>query len=740
LNWASQEYSGPPEQELLGRPRRELQAVPQVFDGQPYWVIKDPLSLRYYRLNREEYFIFEQLRGGVTLEQLKEAHRKEFRSDLLTNQDIAGFVRSLTAKNLLLLEQPDRDEKLFRNAKSLWRRKFKAQLGNFMFFKIPLYDPDRLFNRVIDHLRFIWTRRFFLFYLCLLALALVLIIRRWDDFSVMFSNRFFTLYNMPLLFVSIWIIQALHEFGHGLTCKNYGGEVHEMGWLFLVFMPFLYCNVTDAWTFAQKGRRLLVTAAGIMTEVFFASLATIVWYFTDPPSFIHSLSFNIVIVCSISTILFNANPLLKYDGYYMLMDLIEIPNLRQRASAFVRNFLVRYVLGGRGVEMSPEHKFRFIFPLYSLAAYCYRWFILFAILFFVYTMLKQARLVWLGRFVVAVSATTMIIVPLARTGAYITRRREALGISNTRLLVLLAGVILGSAGVMFWPLQHHVTLNFILEPVRVHWLRSQVDGKLTWSDHVREGVWIDPNSPASRVVAHLQNPELLCEEKKIAARIEQIKVDIAEYGQNRALDALLEQRCEQLKLLDRNRQRLQEQIANLQVKAPFAGELLTPDIEMTALSGCYIRRGAPLFVLGDTRELNAKVLVSEKNYARIFHSPDQLDQAAELLLYAFAKERFYGRVAAVSSERLENMGQFGEKLALSNQVGGEVLTEYDPASGQERPLEPVYEVTIELEQESIPAAARAYMAGRAHIDCGKSTLYQWAKDSILRFISPDVRL
>ena len=260
----------------LPRLRAELAATEQIYDGEPYWVIKDPLSLRYFRFSREEYFIIERLRRGVTLRQLKEAHRREFQAEPLSNDELARFISALTARNLVIMRQPDRDEILFGHSKRRWRLKLKSQLSNFMFFKIPLYDPDNLFNRLIPYLRFFWTRAFLIFYLALLTAALILILRRWNDFTAMFHAHFFTLRNIPLLFISVWFIKALHEFGHGLTCKNYGGEVHEMGWLFLVFTPFFYCNVTDAWTFTDKARRLLVTAAGIMTELMFAA-ATSGW-------------------------------------------------------------------------------------------------------------------------------------------------------------------------------------------------------------------------------------------------------------------------------------------------------------------------------------------------------------------------------------------------------------------------------------------------------------------------------
>ncbi len=729
----------PPDDRELPRLRIELSATEQIYDGQPYWVIKDPLSLRYFRFNREEYFIIDQLRRGVTLRQIKEAHLREFRGEPLTNDELAQFITALTARNLLNMRQPDRDEILFRQSKKRWRTKLKAQFTNFMFFKIPFYDPDNLFNRVIPYIRFFWTRTFLLFYLALISVAFILILRRWNDFTSMFQVSFFTLRNVPMLFVSIWFIKALHEFGHGLTCKNYGGEVHEMGWLFLVFTPFFYCNVTDSWTFTSKAQRLLVTAGGIRTELMFAAAAAFLWYFTEPPGFFHALAFNIIIACSFSTVLFNANPLLKYDGYYMLMDLIEVPNLRQRSANFMKTLFIRHILGGQPEEMPEEHRYSFVFPLYSVAAYFYRWFIIIVILYIVYSMLEQLRLVWLGRFLVAFSAMTMLIWPLARGGNLIIKRRHALGISRVRLLVWLVLMFSAVAAVLFWPLSQHVTLPFVLEPVKVQWLRCQAPGVITWAPHVREGLWLEGGSDQA-VVAHLQNDELQFEKIRLQAALEQNELQIAQSKRRSLSDSIIEQLQQRRDTLIFDLQKTNEQIADLEVTAPFSGEVLLPNDQIRLTRGKYFQRGEPIMLLADTRQYNAKVWVSEKTWARIFKHSGQLGQPVQLMLYAFSKDSFAGRVAAVSSHRQENMGLFGQKLALSNKVGGEVLTEYDPVTEQEIPMEAVYEVTIDLENLSLPIPLRPYMSGRSRIDCGRSTMYQWCRDSILRFISPEVRL
>jgi hypothetical protein len=290
-------------------------------------------------------------------------------------------------------------------------------------------------------------------------------------------------------------------------------------------------------------------------------------------------------------------------------------------------------------------------------------------------------------------------------------------------------------------MQQYVTLNFILEPAPVHWIRTDVAGEVQWQEYVSEGAWIGQTGPEQGLVARLINPELALKAKQLDTQIKQEELQIA-YSQTQKWEnkSLLEQLSDRLNKLQREKQRLDEQIANLEVRVPFAGEILSTDELMRELNGKFIPRGSPLLLVGDTNRLLAKVWVPEDTFARIFKHAEQLGQKAELMLYAFSDQKFTGEVITVSTHREDNMGEFGEKLALSNKVGGEVLTEYDPATKQERPVEAVYEVTISLVPDQLPKSARPYMSGRTHIECGRSTIYQWGKDSLLRFISPEVRL
>ncbi|MBN2211596.1 MAG: HlyD family efflux transporter periplasmic adaptor subunit [Sedimentisphaerales bacterium] len=733
-----------PDDKPLPRLRAELTATSQMYDGQPYWVVKDPMCLRYFRFNREEYFILEQLRRGTTVEQLKQAHRREFKTDALNNQDIGLFIQALSTKNLLSSEHPRRDQLLYDAATQRRRFAWLGRLSNFMFIKIPLVDPDRFFNRIIPRMRFIWSRGFLLFYLLLLATAMILIARRWNEFTAMFGSHLFTIRNLPMLLVTFWLVKAIHELGHGLTCKYYGGEVHDMGFLLLVFNPMLYCNITDSWTFIHKWRRLLVGAGGILAELLIAALAAVVWYFTDLPGFVHSWMFNVVIICSISTIMFNANPLLKFDGYYILMDMIEVPNLRQRASKLMNRLFIRGVLGGDTPEAPEEHRFRYLFPMYAVCSMVYRWFIIFSLSYVAYRFMKQFGMEVFGRLLMVISIATMLIFPLTKTTVMLVRRRHSLGVSHARLMVLLAALAAFVGGALFLPMEQTVTLNFILEPAQVQWVRTEVPGQFHWqaSSSVAspglEGKTLKAADTRTQPVAQLENQELQLQRIQLAAEMD-IQRMAHDYYKGMGLTGTVHQLEERLKALKAEAKHLDDQLTQLNIKPPFTGQVLSSDRQMAQLEGAYLQRGAPVMMLADTAAtMVARVWVSEKTWARVFKKDAENKQNAELLLYAFPDRPFHGHVVRVNQHCEDSMGPFGEKMALSNLVGGEVLTKYDHETGRYRPIEPVYEVTVEL--DSVPPAALPYMSGRVQLACGKATLYQWTRDSLLRFISPEVRL
>ncbi|MBI9017187.1 MAG: HlyD family efflux transporter periplasmic adaptor subunit [Phycisphaerae bacterium] len=721
-----------PHDTILPKLRPELVSTPQIYDDEPFWVYKDPLSLRYYRFNREEHFIIEQLRQGITLDQLKDAHFNHFKGELLTNAQVGEFIRSLLARNLVEMTQPDRDEILYKSGSKRDKIKIIGQMSNFLFIKIPIWDPDKFFDRYIKKIQFIWTSWFFIFFLVLSGLSCLMIIDRWADFTFMFKSMFLSLWNIPVLIVLFWLAKVWHEFGHGFTCKNFGGEVHEIGFLVLIFAPFMYCNISDSWTFRKKSHRLLTTSAGILSELLLAGIATVLWYFTEAPGFLHSISHKMIFICSVSTVLFNANPLLKFDGYYMLSDLIEVPNLRKRAADFLGSYTKRFVLGAKKVALPDEHKYRLVFPIYAISVMLYRWFIVFAISGGVFIFFKSKGLSFLGGAVFVFAVSTMLLLPLYKGGKMLVKQRHTMGVSTSRMILLLS-IVMAFVGVaLFWPMAQSVTTNFILEPMQISQINSEVGGILRWEPCVQQGNIVQKD----QVLASLYCPELELRAKSFELKVEQAmrKINAFEYAGETAAAQYARESFNSYKS---ELVRINEKLAAAQIKAPFDGQILSLRKDIEKFRDKPIQRGTSLLLFADIRKMEVKVWVPEKMLSRI---PEAGQNAkAQMMLYAFG-DPFGGTIKFVSRNSEVDMGAFGEKVALSNKLGGEVLTEYDAATKQEKPVETVYEVIIEIDPESVPFEAKPYMTGRTRIDCGSYTIYQWSRDSLLRLISPEIRL
>ena len=185
------------------------------------------------------------------------------------------------------------------------------------------------------------------------------------------------------MWIALGVVKIIHEFGHGLSCKAFGGESHEMGILLMCLSPALYCNVTDAWTLADKWKRIIISFAGIYVELVIAAIATFVWWYTPAYPTANNIALCIMVLCSVSTIMFNANPLMRFDGYYILADWLEVPNLREKANRFLNNLFLSKALGIEvppDVYMAPWRKW--LFAIYAIASWVYRWVVTFSILCF----------------------------------------------------------------------------------------------------------------------------------------------------------------------------------------------------------------------------------------------------------------------------------------------------------------------------------------------------------------------
>jgi putative peptide zinc metalloprotease protein len=316
------------------RLRNDLEFYPQQIRGRKVWVVKDPLTLRFFHFREEEIEILRWLDGRTTLEQIKGQFESRFRPQRMTVSRLHAFVANLHRNSLVVSDTAGQGTQMLLRATRRKRDKWIAAFSSPLAIQFRGIDPQRILDRLYPHLRWLFTRWCVAVGLFFAASALLIVCGRFDDFCARLPelNALISPQNLVCLAVVMALTKFLHEFGHALTCKHFGVDCHELGIMLLVFTPCLYCNVTDAWKLSERWKRIAITAAGIYVEVMLASICVLLWWFSQP-GFFNTLCLNVVVVCSVGTVLLNGNPLLRYDGYYILSDALQAPNLWQDSRA-----------------------------------------------------------------------------------------------------------------------------------------------------------------------------------------------------------------------------------------------------------------------------------------------------------------------------------------------------------------------------------------------------------------------
>jgi multidrug resistance efflux pump len=314
-------------------------------------VVKDPVRDRFYRLQAAERSIARRLDGKTSLESIRSSVEREFHASL-SPEALSAFVAGLKQARLLETE----------TARAGRARRRRRRWGSLLYLRLSLFDPDRWLGWLVRHFGWCFTRGFLIATATLIVLAGGVVLVNWEVLRVELP-RLLRWDALVLVMGSVLAVSSAHEVAHGATCKRFGGEVHEMGLLLLYFQPAFYCNVTDAWMFPQKARRLWVAFAGPYFELFLWACAVLVWRLTDSETWLYHGALAVVATSGIKT-LFNFNPLLKLDGYYLLSDWLELPNLRRRAFRHVGDSIKR-LLGLDGESTDPltrrEHRILLVY-------------------------------------------------------------------------------------------------------------------------------------------------------------------------------------------------------------------------------------------------------------------------------------------------------------------------------------------------------------------------------------------
>jgi putative peptide zinc metalloprotease protein len=565
------------------------------------------------------------------------------------------------------------------------------------------------------------------------ASAVLLVLVNFDIFRSKLPDfhQFFASGNWLYLAVALAATKILHEFGHGLSCKHYGGECHEMGMMLLVFTPCLYCDVSDSWMLPSKWKRAAIGAAGMYVEVIIASIATYLWWNSHPGIF-NQLCLDVMFVSSVSTILFNANPLMRYDGYYILSDILEIPNLRQKATSILGRAASSWCLGIKQPEdpFLPQRN-RALFALYAVASSVYMWIVTASIFIFTWSVFKPYRLEVLGRLLAIGALWGLVIRPLHSMIKFlrVPGRRDEVKAINVTVSGLVAAAVL--AAIALVPLPQRVWCAAELRPRGEETVYVTVAGRL-------ESLAVKPGAVVRKgeELARLSSIDLDLEIADLEGKAAQSRARLSSLERERFTDpaAGLEIGTveESLKSVEEQLVKKRKDREELVLVAPRDGVVLPPlglppskeaaaagklpAWSGNALSdrnlGATFTEGTILCMVGDADRLEGVMVVDQSEVEFIARG-----QKVDLKLDAFPWRTFTGTVDELAETHIEAGSE-----RLSVKAGGQVPTKTDE-SGRELPISTSYEAMMAVDDPD--AVLTPGMRGTARIQVGSRTVGQW---------------
>jgi putative peptide zinc metalloprotease protein len=611
------------------RLRADLTIVEQVFRGEVTFVVKDPATQKYFRFRPVEMGVMRYFDGARTPDEIAAALTEQ--GIRLTARTVEGFARKLASIGLLertLVERTTLELERIR-AERRKRRRPALFRGELLRMRWSLGDPDGMFTRVLPAIRWMFTRGFIWASVALFAVYFLILGATWSEFSTtvgqLYSLRTITFGSIVLLWLTGLVVILIHELGHGFTCKYFGGEVHEMGFMLMYFQPAFYCNVNDAWSFPALRARLWVTAAGGWIQLVVASMAAIVWYVATPGTLASEAAVAAMIVGGATTLVTNANPLLPLDGYFALTDWLEIPNLRIRAREYFSWWVRRHVLRVDVPEPAASDREKRVLLTYGALALCYIT-ALFSIIGFWLVGRAEAAFGAIGVLIVLGATFMLLRRGLAEWGrsvavavrAWRTGRRRRPG---WRVWV---GVTLGTIAllaVLPWTLT--TSGHFVVTPVSTMEVTAPDSGVIA-AVFVREGVQVPTGAALARLVDRDLEREMLA-----AARA----VDSVTVATSRARAA---QSSGTLERLEAERSAavarftaLQARIDALTLRARWTGTVTTPRVQ--EVEGRRVEAGDAIMRLATLDTLEARVALARAGAASV-----RTGQVVHLIAYGDA--------------------------------------------------------------------------------------------------------
>jgi putative peptide zinc metalloprotease protein len=618
------------------------------YRGGTWYVMQDLAGGRFHRFSPAAYFVMGLMDGRRTVQEVWDAALGQLGDDAPTQDETIRLLSQLYSADALQCDVPSDTAELFVRHQRQQRRLWIGRLLNPFGWKFPLYDPERLLTRFLPVVQPFVGWSGFLFWSLVVGGGVIAAAVHWTDLSQDVVDQLLAPRNLVLLWLLFPVIKVLHEFGHAFMTRALGGEVHEMGVTLLVVTPVPYVDASSSSVFPNKWHRIAVGAAGMIVELFLATLALFVWLNAEP-GVVRMVAYNTIMIAGISTILFNANPLLRFDGYYMLADFLEMPNLRQRSNAYFGYLFERYAFGR--TDADPPHATRGERV----------WFVLFGVASFVYRILVMVGIFWLfaeAHFFLGVLFGLLVgvpffVMPTVKIINYLT--------TNPRLrrvrfrAAAVAGVVAAVvAGLLFVaPVPWRTRAEGVVWLPEESYVRSGTEGFIT-------EIVAQPGTTVQQ-----GDVLILCRDPVLSSRAAVLKYRVAElrarYTAEMPHDLVKAQVAqEEMRYAEEDLALTEQRVRELVIRSKTAGTFVLPKAD--DLPGRFVKHGEVLGHVVDLSTMTIRLVVPQEDVDLI----RSVNEGVELRLAERPRETIPASVERLVPQATEQL----PSKALGSEGGG----------------------------------------------------------------------
>lgn len=670
--------------------REHVNFTQQYYRGQEWYVLTDVISGTHFRCPEAVYQFLKLLDGKRTIQQAFEISVQQSEYPPV-EADILSVIATLQNKDLLAGGLPQSASEMYQRFEIISKKTKLQRWSRPLSIKWSIWDPDKFLAKLTAPLSFLFTKYFFFIVLAIILYGSLIASNYWQALSDHFVIRFMDAQNLLLIWLLYPLIKFLHELGHALATKHWGGEVHDMGVLFIVFIPIPYVEASSSHQFPNKYHRMFVAGAGVLVELLLAAIALFIWLNLEE-GMVRDLAFNVAVIGGLSSLLVNGNPLLRFDGYYVLSDALEIPNLSTRSTQYLGYIFQKCLLGIDSLASPVRAKGeRTWFLLYGIAAGIYRLIISFGIAFFVasnYLVIGVILAIWysIQQIVLPVLNALKSLIVVAKRHSKIKR----LMMSSSLFFVLfyLTFFIL--------PIQRSFHIEGVITLPENAIVRAEVDGFLIRAikEHGE-----DVNN--GDTLFYLENEALRSKAQLLQSQLHELEARESQvFNHDQIQSQILKEEILQVQasLNDANKD-----LAKLEINSAASGFF---SIERAQdMIGRFYRKGDPLAYIVNFADLKISAVIPQDTLHELFIGNAEGEQKIEVKLNSAPDKTYIG-----SLQRDIPQASFQLPVAeLGSSAGGKIMVDNRDESGLTT-LEAFYQLEI-----AIPDYDENYLAAKADI-------------------------